>query len=130
VSEKERIKDILKKAYGDFASYLELKYEEKIIHYLLEGTAYEKYKWITYNQTLVELKNVVKDELKVKELLYKLTENTDANKACIEVLDKLTTKNKEINRLYNKIINFKLLKLKLPNFVAFFILYQFENIYQ
>ncbi len=107
MSEEERIKDILKKAYGDFTTYLELKYEEKIIYYLINGTAYEKYKWITYNQTLVELKNVVKDELKVKELLYKLTENIDANKSCIEVLDKLPTKNKEINRLYNKIINFK-----------------------
>jgi hypothetical protein len=44
--------------------------------------------------------------LKVKELQYKLTENSDPNEACIEVIETYNYKTPELERLYNKIKNF------------------------
>lgn len=105
--EVEKIKEILRKVYGEFNSYLEKKYEEKLVDILVNGTAYDKYKWITYNQILIELRLTKKDENITNELLYKLTEDGDSTKACVAFLDRLDKKNKELDRLYNKLINFK-----------------------
>ena len=105
--EVEKIKEILRKVYGEFNSYLEKKYEEKLVDILVNGTAYDKYKWITYNQILIELRLTKKDENITNELLYKLTEDGDPTKACVAFLDRLDKKNKELDRLYNKLINFK-----------------------
>jgi hypothetical protein len=54
----------------------------------------------------LELKNTLKDMLKVKELQYKLTENLDPNEVCIEVLETVKERSPELERLYNKIRNF------------------------
>ena len=105
--EVEKIKEILRKVYGEFNSYLEKKYEEKLVDILVNGTAYDKYKWITYNQILIELRLTKKDENITNELLYKLTEDGDPTKTCVAFLDRLDKKNKELDRLYNKLINFK-----------------------
>ena len=44
--------------------------------------------------------------LKVKELQYKLTENTNPNEVCIEVLETVKERTPELERLYYKIKNF------------------------
>lgn len=105
--EVEKIREILKKVYGEFNSYLEKKYEEKLVDILVNGTAYDKYKWITYNQILIELRLTKKDENITNELLYKLTEDGDPTNSCITFLDGLGKRNKELDRLYDKLINFK-----------------------
>lgn len=105
--EIEKIKEILKKVYGEFNSYLEKKYEEKIIDILVNGTAYDKYKWITYNQILIELRNSKNTKDRIDELLYKLTETNDPKNATISFLDTIDNKNNELTRLYDKLINFK-----------------------
>ncbi len=105
--EVEKIREILRKVYGEFNSYLEKKYEEKLVNILVNGTAYDKYKWITYNQILIELRLTKKDENITNELLYKLTEDGDPTNSCITFLDELGERNKELDRLYDKLINFK-----------------------
>jgi hypothetical protein len=107
VKEREIIKNSLRNAYGDFGTYLEHEYEDFIIKVLLKSDLNEKKKWMTYNQVVIELKHNLKDMLKVKELQYKLTENIDPVGVCIEVLDSLKLKTPELERLYNKINNFK-----------------------
>lgn len=103
---KDKIKLVLREHYGDFNSYLEHKYECKLTESLIVGDIDEKMAWATYNQVILELKNNLKNMLKVKELQYKLTENSDPNIACIEVLETYKTKTPELERLYYKIKNF------------------------
>lgn len=103
---KTKIRKVLKEHYGDFNSGLEHEYEKKLTENLIKGNIEKKKAWITYNQVIVELKHSLKDMLKVKELQYKLTENTDPNAVCIEVIEELKDKSPELNRLYNKIRNF------------------------
>jgi hypothetical protein len=55
---------------------------------------------------MLELKNNLKDTLKVKELQYKLTDDVDPNEVCIEIIETLEIKTPELDRLYNKIKNF------------------------
>ncbi len=107
MTQREIIKNSLRSAYGDFDTYLEHKYEDFITKILLKSNLNEKKKWITYNQVVLELKHNIKDMLKVKELQYKLTENIDPIDVCIEVLNSLNPKTPELERLYNKINNFK-----------------------
>lgn len=107
MTQREIIKNSLRSAYGDFDTYLEHKYEDLMTKVLLKSNLNEKKKWITYNQVVIELKHNVKDMIKVKELQYKLTENTDPISVCIEVLDSLKLKTPELERLYYKINNFK-----------------------
>ncbi len=104
---KEIIRSTLRSVYGEFETYLEHEYEDVITEHLFIGTENEKRKWITYNQVILELKNNLKDILKVKELQYKLTENINPDDVCIEVLDSLNNKTPELERLYFKILNFK-----------------------
>ena len=103
---KENIRNALKGVYGEFNTYLEHEYENIITENLYLGTINDKRKWVTYNQVILELKNNLKDNLKVKELQYKLTENTDPNEVCLEVLKSLKNKTPELERLYYKIMNF------------------------
>jgi len=103
---KLRIRQVLKESYGDFDSYLEHKYEDKLTETLIIGNKEKKREWLTYNQVVLELKHTLKDMLKVKELQYKLTENEDPTQVCIEVIEEVKDMSPELERLYYKIRNF------------------------
>ncbi len=103
---KSKIREALREQYGDFETYLEHVYEAKITDTLAGGTIKRKEEWLTYNQVILELKHSIKDQLKVKELQYKLTENANPNKMCIEVIKTIKNKSTELDRLYYKIRNF------------------------
>ena len=103
---KSKIRKMLKEHYGEFSTTLEHQYETKLTENLIVGDIEKKKAWLTYNQVILELKNTLKDMLKVKELQYKLTENIDPNEVCIEVIEKLIDTNPELERLYYKIRNF------------------------
>lgn len=103
---KVKIRKVLREYYGDFNTYLEHEYENKLTENLIIGDLENKKAWATYNQVILELKNTLKDMLKVKELQYKLTENTDPNEVCIEFLETVKERSPELERLYNKIRNF------------------------
>lgn len=104
---KDKIRSVLREHYGDFDTILELDYENKVITYLFEGDIDIKHAWVTYNQVILELKNNIKDILMVKELQYKLTEDTNPNTVCIEVIENIKYKNPELKRLYEKIKTFE-----------------------
>lgn len=103
---KTKIRLVLKEHYGNFNTYLEHEYEIKLTENLIIGDIDDKRAWLTYNQVILELKNNLKDMLKVKELQYKLTENLNPNQVCIEVIETIQTKTPELERLYNKIKSF------------------------
>jgi hypothetical protein len=103
---KEKIRVVLREHYGDFNTYLEHEYENKLTENLIVGDIKRKRAWVTYNQVILELKNTLKDMLKVKELQYKLTENEDPNEMCIQVLETVKGLSPELERLYYKIRNF------------------------
>lgn len=103
---KAKIRTVLKEHYGSFDSYLEHEYEIKITESLINGDLSKKLEWLTYNQVILELKHNLKDNLKVKELQYKLTDNTNPLNECIKVLEPIKNRTPELERLYNKIKNF------------------------
>ena len=103
---KAKIRLVLREHYGEFNTYLEHEYENKLTENLIIGDMNNKKAWMTYNQVILELKNTLKDMLKVKELQYKLTENLNPNEVCIEVLETLPSRTPELERLYYKIRNF------------------------
>ena len=103
---KGKIREVLRKEYGNFETYLEHVYEDKLTENLAGGNIKNKKEWLTYNQVVLELKNSIKDTIKVKELQYKLTEDSDPNRVCIEVIKTLKHSSPELERLYYKIINF------------------------
>ncbi len=101
-----KIQEVLKAQYGNFETHLEHVYENKVTKILAEGDIGNKKAWVTYNQVILELKHSIKDILKVKELQYKLTENSDPNRVCIEVIKNVKHRTPELERLYHKIKNF------------------------
>jgi len=103
---KTKIRLVLREHYGEFNTYLEHEYENKLTENLIIGNLENKMAWVTYNQVILEFKHTLKDMLKVKELQYKLTENLDPNEVCIEIIENLQTKTPELERLYYKIRNF------------------------
>jgi hypothetical protein len=106
---KKKIRKILKENYGSFDSYLEHKYEDTITENLASGTTKIRQAWVTYNQVILELKNNLNNTLKVKELQYRLTDKSDPNNVCIEVISDIKDKSPELQRLYEKIKNLSLL---------------------
>lgn len=96
----------MRETYGSFDTYLEHEYEDKITEHLFNDDFDLKKEWVTYNQVILELKHNIKDIIKVKELQYKLTDDIPPNEACIEVISDIKNLTPELNRLYNKIINF------------------------
>lgn len=102
---KRKIRKVLREHYGEFDSYLEHKYEEVLTENLINGSRSTKQAWATYNQVVLELKNSIKNTLKLKELQYKLTDNTNPNDTCIEVISDIKDTSDELKRLYNKIKN-------------------------
>jgi hypothetical protein len=112
---KDKIREELRNSYGDFNTYLEHRYEETIIKKLSEGNLNRRFDydnmiikkaWVTYNQVIIELKDNLKDMLRVKELQYRLTNSENPNEVCIEVIKTLDKRSPELERLYEKIINF------------------------
>jgi hypothetical protein len=103
---KGKIRQVLREQYGDFETHLEHIYEDKLTENLAGGNIKKKKAWLTYNQVVLELKNSIKDTIKVKELQYKLTEDSDPNQVCIEVIKNIKHRSPELERLYYKIINF------------------------
>jgi len=103
---KGKIKQALREQYGDFKTHLEHIYEDKLTQTLANGNIEDKRAWVTYNQVILELKYSIKDNLRVKELQYKLTEDSDPNEVCIEVIQGIEHSSPELERLYYKIKNF------------------------
>lgn len=103
---KDKIKKALNDVYGNFETNLEVEYETTITDNLLNGNRQNRMEWATYNQVIIELKHNLKNMLKVKQLQYELTDDKDPNEVCISVIDGLNVKTEELNRLYDKIMNF------------------------
>ena len=103
---KGKIRKALRESYGDFSTNLEGAYRDRITEALLHENLNNKKEWATYNQVIIELKHNVKDNLLVRELLYRLTDIEDPNNACISVIKEVKTKTPELERLYHKIMNF------------------------
>lgn len=104
---KYKIRKALRESYGDFETDLESEYRDKITEALLKEDINNKKEWATYNQVIIELKHNIKDSVKVRELLYRLTDKEDPKSACIRVLEGVKSKSPELERLYYKIINFR-----------------------
>lgn len=103
---KEKIREALRGVYGNFETDLEIEYETKITNNLLNGNRKDRVEWATYNQVMVELKHNVNNMLKVKQLQYELTDDTDPSEVCINIIDGLRVKSIELDRLYDKIMDF------------------------
>jgi hypothetical protein len=103
---RNKIRQILTQQYGNFETHLEHVYEDKVVEVLEHGDIKNKQAWLTYNQVILELKHSIKDNLRVKELQYKLTNNEDPNRVCIEVIKDVKDRSPELDRLYHKIKNF------------------------
>ena len=103
---KSKIREILKNQYGEFETILDHQYEDKLTETLIDGTMVLREEWVTYNQVVLELKHSIKDMMKVKELQYKLTEDTNPKEIIIEVIEDVKGMSPELERLYNKIKNF------------------------
>ena len=104
---KNRIKKELSKVYGKFETGLEVEYETVVTNNLIFGNRRNREKWVTYNQVIIELKHNLKNMLKVKQLQYELTDNNNPNKVCISIIKGLDVTSNELDRLYDKIIDFK-----------------------
>lgn len=100
---KDTIKKVLREYYGEFNSKLERDYENKIISVLLSAELEEKHKWATYNQVILELKTNLINSIKISELQYRLTDNEDPSKCCLDVIESIDECTPEMVRLYSKI---------------------------
>jgi arginine utilization protein RocB len=103
---KSKIRSELRAQYGEFVTPLENIYENKITQTLIDGNIEEKKAWLTYNQVVLEIKNSTHNDLFVKELQYKLTDEIDPNDVCIEIIQRVDKPSLELKRLYYKIKNF------------------------
>jgi len=104
---KEKIRLELEKVYGQYEKGLESTYSDKIIYEIMSNPYNEKLEWSTYNQVIIELKHNLSLRLKLKELLYRITDEENPTDACISVLEKITNKTPELIRLYEKVKTFK-----------------------
>lgn len=102
---KLKIRNVLKEHYGEFNSFLEIEYENKLTENLIVGDDKTKRAWVTYNQVILELKFSLHDILRVKQLQYSLTETTNPNLECMKVIEEVKTLTPELTRLYEKIQN-------------------------
>lgn len=102
---KSKIRGVLKEYYGEFDTFLEIEYENKLTEHLFIGNDETKQAWATYNQVILELKFTLHDTLKVKQLQYNLTENSDPTIECIKIIEEMEVLTPELNRLYSKIKN-------------------------
>jgi hypothetical protein len=79
---RAKIKNVLRTVYGDFntLSLLENEYEKIITKELIEGDIIDK--------------------------KHRLTNEEEPNSACIDVIEHVNERSPELDRLYNKIMNF------------------------
>lgn len=103
---KNKIRLMLREAYGVISTNLEIEYENRLINNLAEGSVRDKNQWITYNQIVLEVKHNLKNMLIVRRLQYELTDEKNPNEVCINVLESVDLKSKELVRLYDKVRNF------------------------
>lgn len=103
---KAKIKEELRRHYGEFETILEHQYEDAIIEKLVVGPIEKRRAWATYNQIILEIKHSLKDNLKLKELLYKVSDQENPNDIIIEAIEDIKTFTPELERLYYKIKNF------------------------
>ena len=103
---KDKIRMVLREHYGEFETYLEHEYEIILTEHLFDDNMEKKRAWATYNQVILELKNTLKDMLRVEELQYRLTEESNPNEVCMSVIEDIKDKSPELSRLYDKILNF------------------------
>jgi hypothetical protein len=104
---RDNIRLKLNEIYGGFETKLESDYSEFLIDKINVENTDEKHKWLTYNQVILEIKHGLKNMLLVKELQYRLTDNSNPNEVCLKLIEKINNKTPEIERLYYKILNFK-----------------------
>ena len=103
---KAKIQKVLREKYGQFDSILEHEYEEVITEKLIEGPLERREEWATYNQVVLELKHALKDTLRLQELQYKLTDDSNPSEVIIEVIEDIKSFTPELERLYYKVKNF------------------------
>jgi len=103
---KDKIRDILREVNGSVDTYLEEKFETKILESVSTKNKKRAEAWLTYNQVILELKSNIKHALKVKEIQYRLTSEENPNKVCLDVLIDIKKDSPELDRLYYKIMNF------------------------
>lgn len=103
---QQKIRQVLASQYGNFETYLEHVYEDKVTEVLASGDLKKKQAWVTYNQVILELKHSIKDSLRVKELQYKLTDGGNPQRECLNVIVEIADRSPELQRLYDKIRNF------------------------
>jgi len=104
---KTRIKKALREFYGNFDTFLENDYETLMVEKIASPN--DRRKWATYNSVLLELKNNLKNQIRVKQLQYRLTDDEDPKNAILEILGDIKRKemySNELERLRNKINNF------------------------
>lgn len=99
------VKKILVTAGGSSVTTLELQYEDRLLNSIAFGGIESASKWLTYNQVIIELKKTNCNETRLKEILYRLTDGENPNDVFMSVLNGVVL-NAELDRLYNKIINF------------------------
>ena len=102
---KEKIKLILRELYGPENTNLDKISIDVITEGLLLEEWYEKEKWATYNQVLLEVK-ILGDPKKIQELQYFLTDKLDPKNICIKVIKSIDNRNSELERLLEKIQTF------------------------
>ena len=104
---ENRIKSVLREHYGEFKTTLETLYVDTITENLLIDNYQHRNEWATYNQVILELKkNLKSNKKKIQELQFKLSNDDDPNKVCIEVIEDVDVLTEELERLYFKINNF------------------------
>lgn len=103
---KDRIRQILREVNGEVDTYLDEKYESKVVDSISSPNKQRAEAWLTYNQVILELKHNIKDALRARELQYRLTDTENPNKACLDVLADIKKNSPELERLYYKIMNF------------------------
>lgn len=103
---RSKIRQSLEEQYGEFNTNLEHEYENIVTENLIVGGIDTQRAWLTYNQVILELKHSLKDTLRVRELQYNLTDNTDPNQVCIALIEGVKPRTPELDRLYLKISNF------------------------
>lgn len=104
---KDKIRLELEKVYGKYNEGLESEYSNKIVYEIMKNDYDGMVEWATYNQVIIELKQNLELRIKLKELLYRITDEENPTEACISVLENINDKTPELKRLYKKVKSFK-----------------------
>lgn len=102
---KEKIRVILRELYGPETTNLDKVSIDVITEGLLLEEWFEKEKWATYNQVLLEIK-LLGDTDKMRELQYFMSDDIDPKNICINIINKIDNKSTELLRLLEKIKTF------------------------